>query len=347
MGDGRSKPKDAATDHALTLVLQVCRLAGSFDLIDANRTALQRQGVTKALRQHDTPVLFDWLMTMVSYQGIADAVADRYMRDHGNISWAAIRRDLKTKPACPKLAGYWAFAGCRYVKTSCTCSQPQHLTACPLPRYDLRNGRLNQTAQSLYFFIRDVAGGNLVQWIDDTIAAAGTGPDWPDVARDELIEGLRGVYGISDKVISMVLASLLLAAPRAKARWRDVGARFVVVDTLVHNFLHRTGILSGFKADHAFGAACYRPNGCASLIAQVAERIDAQAFNAAYPTIFPRFVVFSLWRYCSAGGLDICNGNRIDDGARCNNIYCQLRSRCKRLALPKPLKKQQKQLLDS
>jgi hypothetical protein len=336
----RSKSASTATSHALTLILQVCRLAGSFDLIDANRAALQRQGVAKAVRQHDTPVLFDWLMTMVSYQGIADSVADQYMRDHGNVSWAAIRRDLKTNPPCPKLAGYWAFEGCRYAKTSCTCSQPEHLTDCPLPLHDLRNGRLNQTAYSLFFFIRDVASGDLVQWINETIAAAGSGPGWSDVARDELIGALRGVYGISDKVVSMALTSLLLAAPRAKARWHEVGARFIVVDTLVHNFLHRTGILRGFKADHAFGAACYRANGCAGLIAQVAERIDAQAFNAAFPAVFPRFVQFALWRFCSAGGLDICNGNRIDDGARCNNIYCQLRSRCKRLALPKPLKKQ-------
>ena len=33
----------------------------------------------------------------------------------------------------------------------------------------------------------------------------------------------------------------------------------IAVDTLVHNFLHRTGILRRFRADHAYGLACYQP----------------------------------------------------------------------------------------
>lgn len=108
-----------------------------------------------------------------------------------------------------------------------------------MPTYSLRNGRLNQTGFSLFFFIRDVARGDLAQWIGDQIALAGGAPGWQDVARDALIAPLRGIYGISDKVISMALSALLMAAPRKHARWRDVGWRFVVVDTLVHNFLHR------------------------------------------------------------------------------------------------------------
>jgi len=329
------------------LIKQVCRLAGPFRMLEQNRSALRRQGVTRALRRHDTPVLFDWLMSIVSYQGIADRVADQYIRDHGNITWAAIKRDLRARPPCPKLAGYWGFDGCRYVKSTWTCAQPQHFHGCPLPTYSLRNGRLNQTAFSLFFFIRDVARGDLAQWIHDQVALAGTAAGWEDVARDGLIAPFRGVYGIADKVTSMALSTLLLAAPGGEARWRDVGARFVVVDTLVHNFLHRSGILAGFNANHAFGAACYGPNGCAQIIHDIAQHIDATGFNPAFPAIFPRFVQFALWRYCAAGGLNICNGNRIDDRASCDNVYCQLRPRCKRLPLPKPHKMQQKQLVDS
>ena len=32
----------------------------------------------------------------------------------------------------------------------------------------------------------------------------------------------------------------------------------IAIDTLVHNFLHRTGILPRFNANHVYGAACYR-----------------------------------------------------------------------------------------
>ena len=136
----------------------------------------------------------------------------------------------------------------------------------------------------------------------------------------------------------MALSSLLLAAGRRRPYWLEVGASFVVVDTLVHNFLHRTGILARFGANHAYGAACYRPNGCADLIDQISNQIDARAFNPAFPQVFPRFVQLAIWRYCSEGGLDICNGNRIDDTGPCDNIYCRLCSRCERVTLHKTQK---------
>jgi len=51
-----------------------------------------------------------------------------------------------------------------------------------LPTYSLRNGRLNQTGFSLFFLIRDVARGDLAQWIGDQIALAGGAPGGQDVA---------------------------------------------------------------------------------------------------------------------------------------------------------------------
>ena len=53
----------------------------------------------------------------------------------------------------------------------------------------------------------------------------------------------------------------------------------IAVDTLVHNFLHRTGILQRLNAGHAYGPACYRPGACAEIIELVAQRIDAREFN--------------------------------------------------------------------
>ena len=102
-----------------------------------------------------------------------------------------------------------------------------------------------------------------------------------------------------------------------------------------HNFLHRTGILYRFNADHLYGVACYQPGGCADIIQAVAERIDARQFNPSYPRIFPRFVQHAIWRYCSQSGLDVCNGNRIDDGRRCENKDCRARLMCDRVALRK------------
>jgi hypothetical protein len=109
----------------------------------------------------------------------------------------------------------------------------------------------------------------------------------------------------------------------------------IAIDTLVHNFLHRTGILARFGADHLYGAACYRPGGCADIITVAAQRIDARRFNRAFPTVFPRFVQHAIWRYCAQLGLDVCNGNRLDDRRRCGNVYCQIRQFCDRIALRK------------
>jgi hypothetical protein len=107
----------------------------------------------------------------------------------------------------------------------------------------------------------------------------------------------------------------------------------IAVDTLVHNFLHRTGILRRLDAKHAYGPACYRPGGCAEVIEAVALKIDARRLNRAFPKTFPRFVQNAIWRYCSQQCLNICNGNQIDDRARCENRDCDLYSICDRRLL--------------
>ena len=148
-----------------------------------------------------------------------------------------------------------------------------------------------------------------------------------------LIEPLREVYGVSDKVSTMALSQLLLGAPRSKRLWREVGGAMIAVDTLVHNFLQRTGILQHFEAEHSYGPACYRPCGCAEIIELVAREIDASEFDRRFPKMFPRFVQYAIWWYCSQQGLDVCNGNQIDDRKRCENTTCALYPCCDRITL--------------
>jgi hypothetical protein len=186
-------------------------------------------------------------------------------------------------------------------------------------------------------FIRDVAGGDLVGWIDRRLqmAAWQSGPDRLASMRMALLEPLREVYGVSDKVLTLALSVLFLGGSGHRRRWLEVGASMIAVDTLVHNFLHRTGILHRFKADHAYGLACYRPGGCRDIIEAVAQQIDATQFNRRFPRTFPRFVQLALWRYCAQQRLDICNGNQIDDRQRCVNRGCSLYSICDRKRLNK------------
>ena len=322
--------RTAAIDHAVQVIYRVCCLAGSPNLIDEIRADLEADGVRTAIRKHDTAAVFDWLIAALSYQGISDQIASAYMEQHGYVQWEDINLKLALGTSCPKLKSYWHFQDCHYTKLRRTCAEPNHISRCPLPTHDLRNGRLNQTAYALYLFIRYIADGDLVGWIDQRLQATNTpaGPDRLARMRDAVIAPLREVHGVSDKVLTMALSSLLLGAPKQLPLWPEVGASMIVIDTLVHNFLHRTGILRRFGAAHAYGSACYRPGGCADIIQAVAARIDARTFNPAFPAVFPRFVQHAIWRYCAQSGLAVCNGNRIDDRKSCENVYCQIRNIC-------------------
>jgi hypothetical protein len=320
--------------YAVELVHATCCLAGSASYLDDFRADVRDCGIMRAVKDHDTPALFDWLVELLSYQGISDSVTAGYIAQHGSVRWAEIAEGLSRTPSCPKLAGYWRFYDCRYHKGSGTCAQPGHIDGCPLPRHPLRNGRLNQMAYSLFLFMRDVADHDFVGWIDAQLGTVNSQtPDRLATLREAIIGPLRNVYGISDKVLAMALSNLLLAAGSRRPLWLEVGATFVAVDTLVHNFLHRTGILKRLGADHPYGDRCYRPGGCAGILQLLAANIDARQFNPAFPATFPRFVQSAVWRYCAENGLDICNGNRIDDDARCENRHCQLFRRCDRIAL--------------
>jgi hypothetical protein len=152
--------------------------------------------------------------------------------------------------------------------------------------------------------------------------------------RDALIGPLRHVYGMADKVLNMALSDLLTAAPKTKRHWFAAGISMTAIDTLVHNWFHRTGILRLLDAQHAYGPACYRPsNGCADIVTQIAAHIDARQTNSKYRPTFPRWVQHAIWRYCAQLELDVCNGNRIDDRKRCANRGCPLFNLCDRMAL--------------
>jgi hypothetical protein len=321
-------------DYAVGIVRHICHVAGPMSMVDDLRDGQRRNGVAAAVRRHDTPALFSWLMAELSYQGIADRVAEAFIARHGNVTWADIATSVECSDLCPKLTTFSAFNRCGFIKSSRTCAQPSRLDTCPLPLHRLRNGRLNQTAYSLFFFIRDVANGDLIAWIDRQLAAASStsSPLRLSQMRAALIEPMRSIYGVSDKVLAMALSSLLMVGKSHK-HWFEFGASFVVVDTLVHNFLHRTGILNCLGADHPYGPGCYRPGGCADTLHVIAEGIDVSALNPTYPPVFPRFVQGAVWRYCASNGMDVCNGNRIDDRQRCANVYCRLYCSCDRVVL--------------
>lgn len=317
-------------DHAFVLVDTICRLAGADDLIGPGIGRL-----TQAILDRDTPYLFEHLVGSFSLQGISDRAALTYMEYHDQPTWRDLQQATSRPSACPKLRGYWTFCGCGYRKAAQTCAEPEALAKCSVPRPALRNGRLNQMTYSLFFFIRDVTDGKLVDWIDRSLAQASlaSANNRAYRMRDALIEPLRNIYGVSDKVLNMTLADILLAAPTGMPLWRETGSSMIAIDTLVHNFLSRTGITHRLGHEHAYGSACYSANGCADIVRRIARRINARQFNPNYPQHFPRFVQHAIWRYCAQSELNVCNGNNIDDDLRCRNGNCALFRRCDRAPL--------------
>jgi hypothetical protein len=199
----------------------------------------------------------------------------------------------------------------------------------------LRNGRLNQIAYALVLFARDVCDGDLVGWIDQRLEEADdpSRPGRVQLMRAAVLEPLSRIEGVSYKVLSMILSDLLLCGDPARERWTTTGASMIAIDTLVHNWMHRTGILHEHGAEHAYGPRCYTPGGCADLIEEAAQAIDARVLNPSYPAVFPRLVQVAIWSFCAERGFDFCNGNRIDDRAPCQRQTCAFWDECQHVPL--------------
>lgn len=325
-----------AHNHADAFIRAVCTFAGSLSLLDEIDDEFRRSGLDQAVASGETSPIFDWLLTGFSFQGVSDQAARSYMEKHGSASWAKMEESVQACPSCPKLQSYWNYEGCRYDKSSFTCAEPDHIDACPVPRARLRNGRLNQTAASFFLFVRDIAGGDLVGWIDTQLETArgSTNADLEAARQEALIGPLRGIFGVADKVLTNALSWLMIGARDQRPIWFETGKAMVVVDRLVHNHLFRTGIMEACGIPHHYGRGCYAEGGCAEIIRSAADRIDARSFNPNFPKIFPRFVQHAVWSLCAADRLDVCNANRIDDQKPCQLSYCQLFRICGR----KPLK---------
>lgn len=319
--------------YATSMIETVCWLAGTPDYLDDFRAYIISLDVFPGGRPGRSHRLYEWLARVANLQGLSDQVAEDYLEAHGQPRWRAIAKGLPAP--CPKLENYWTFEGCGYRKATAQCSLPHFIDSCPLPKHDFRNGNLSQLAYALFFFMRDVAGHDLVGWIDRQIEQADKigDPDRVTRMRDAVITPMRSIHGLSDKLLSMALSDFLIVGGGHDARWAEIGGSMMAIDTLVHNFLHRTGILKRANASHLYGPLCYGPQGCAAVVSKIADEIDARQFNSTFPAYFPRYVERAIWRFCAQDELNICNGRRIKDVGRCSNAECRLFAGCARIRL--------------
>ena len=284
---GRSPAKnDAALTHARSLILRVCHIAGTAAFIDEAGLGPDGKDLRKAIRTRNTAALFDHLVAALSYQGISDEVAKNFMDRHGLASWHVIESALRRRPSCPKLRSYWHFYDCRYNKSRFTCAEPNHLADCPLPRSWLRNGRLNQTAYSLYLFVRDVANADLVGWIDRRLQVANE-PSGPNRLRTHagrvgrtVAGGLRGIrQSADDGAVAATPRRTSVPTALARSRRHHDRRRYARAQ-LSAPHRHPASVRCSC---HSYGPACYRPGGCAEIIEIIAERDRCQSVRPPLP----------------------------------------------------------------
>lgn len=330
------KPVNGNRLDPVSIIQAICTSGSNRGFLNTLRRNMRKEGLVKAIQNRDNQVLFDWLMGCFSYQGISDAIADSFIAQHGNATYSGLEISLKEQTTkCLKLTDFEAFKDCGYRKSKATCNNPKLYNSCPVTNLNLRKGQLNQAAYSLFFFILDVCSGDLIGFIDDCLAEAEL-PGHPNrlaLMRAALTTQLLSIFGIAQKLINMTFADLLLGGDPKRTRWKEVGGSMIAVDSLVHNFLHRTGILYHYDAEHGLGSACYGEHGCEKIIDDIARQIDCSKFDKSYPVYFPRFIQHAVWYYCAESGPGICNGNSIDDAFRCVQQDCLIFSSCGRITL--------------
>ena len=197
--------------------ISVCCLAGSASLIDDLRAELRAEGVPAAIRRHDTRDV-----VRLADRGAQLPRHLRSRRLRATWSGTAGRRGPTSRPSSVtapparscKATGIFMVAGT--TRSAGPAPSPTISTAAQLPSHDLRNGRLNQTAYSLL-----PVHSRHCRWrpgrLDRPATPRSRRPadaDRPARLREALIGPLREVYGVSDKVLTMTLSCILLAAPR-------------------------------------------------------------------------------------------------------------------------------------
>jgi len=283
---------------------------------------------------HKSIKLYQYLMEAFLLSGGGDqSNQGYYAKQTHKPTFNRVKRAVKDGQ-CPKLAGFEAFEGCGYRKGTRKCNEPPFLRSCPLPAFDMKRGALNHMAFSLYFFLRDVAGGDFYAYVTEHFGQGQVSGGVINELLDGFIEKVTTIANVGPKLAHMALSCLFLTAYPGWD-YRRVGAHMIAVDTLVHNFLHRTGILDSYQLDHAYGPRCHTPNGCFGVIKDLANRIDCREFNPTLPASFPRFVQYHIWAYCGQTGENICNGNKCKPGKPNPDCILHQKQLCAKLPLQK------------
>jgi hypothetical protein len=92
-------PHTALLMPSLSLLTRICSLAAKPSYLTGLHQRLAQRGIAAAVRDHNTPALFGWLVEVLRLQGISDAAALTFMDQHGRASWETCIMDCRANPA--------------------------------------------------------------------------------------------------------------------------------------------------------------------------------------------------------------------------------------------------------
>ena len=141
-------------------------------------------------------------------------------------------------------------------------------------------------AFSLYFFLRDVCQRDFYTFVTHHF---GEGELSGGAISDRLqafIGKITTIANVGPKLAHMALAWLFLTRYPGWD-YRRVGLHMIAVDSLVHNFLHRTGILADYQLDHAYGPRCHADTGCLGVIHDLSRQLTAGSSTRPCRPTFP------------------------------------------------------------
>jgi hypothetical protein len=256
--------------------------------------------------------LFKLLIRYFKYVGGSDYVADAvWDKMNPKPTYHRLKKELASAK-CPKLRSFGDFHECGYSKTNKNCNESKFLRKCPLPRYGMKNGKLNQMVFSVYLFLRDQCKGDFPGFVQGIVGAESL-KQLKGMKEDELGSAIRNLVGEMDqifnvgpKLANMTLSELLSVKKVKGWDYSQLFPHMVAVDTLVHEFLHRTGTLKLYGLEHKYGeSVCHSQNGCVGVINNISRQIDCKRYSEEYPEYYPRMVQVCIWKFCT----DSCNKN--------------------------------------
>lgn len=267
--------------------------------------------------------LYRFFLDAFKYVGGSNLVNEKVWEEmNPKPTYHRIRNELGSAE-CPKLESFDQFDRCGYSKSQKDsgkpCTMPRFFNECPLPQYDMKNGKLNQMVFSTYLFLKDRCQGDFPGFIKEIF---GTPQQVEKLEEEELnarVKTLENemcrIFNVGPKLINMTMSSLFYAKT-GKWNYRRVFPQMAAVDSLVHEFLHRTGTLKLFGREHKYGEkVCHSPEGCVGVINDIARQIDCRRYNKDYPEYYPRMVQVCIWKFCTEScNQKNCKYEELDEG---------------------------------